>query len=80
MLGPDDDAAPPTVATFQLVLLATGSGRCSGHVLREGAGDDVEDEDDRVLLSCLRRAPANELGLDGPLVELCNPTRRRASL
>ena len=67
MLGPDADAAPPTVATFQLVLLATGSGRCSGHVLREGAGDDVEDEDDRVPLSCRRLAPAIEHGIDGAL-------------
>ena len=81
VFGPDAAAAAPTVATFELVLLATGDGRCSSHALCEGAGDEVEDEDDRAPLSCRRRAPAIEHGLDGPLeVEPRNPTRKRASM
>jgi len=81
VFGPDAAAAAPTVATFELVLLATGDGRCSSHALCEGAGDGVEDEDDRAPLSCRRRAPAIEHGLDGPLeVEPRNPTRKRASM
>jgi len=81
VFGPDAAAAAPTVATFELVLLATGDGRCSSHALCEGAGDEVDDEDDRAPLSCRRRAPAIEHGLDGPLeVEPRNPTRKRASM
>ena len=81
VFGPDAAAAAPTVATFELVLLATGDGRCSSHALCEGAGDEVEDEDDRAPLSCRRRAPAIDHGLDGPLeVEPRNPTRKRASM
>ena len=81
VFGPDAAAAAPTVATFELVLLATGDGRCSSHALYEGAGDEVEDEDDRAPLSCRRRAPAIDHGLDGPLeVEPRNPTRKRASM